>query len=580
MHLCVNCGSPSPGYVDKCPRCNSWLREPRDTLIGSILAEKYRIEEHLGAGGMCNVYRARHVLIGKQVAIKTLKSELAADPKIAERFKQEALAASRVRHPNAIDVTDYGVGKDNVPFIVMELVNGSTLGQAIRGEGPFTIERAADVLRQVCGALEVAHQVGVIHRDIKPDNILISEHEGRDWVEVTDFGVAKIQEDVNRRAPITGANFIIGTPRYMSPEQCEGHPVDARSDIYSLAVVVYEMLAGDVPFEGNSTRLLIAHSTEPPAPLRDKRPDISPEVEAVVMRALEKDPSLRPQSASDFYMEFASAAGLDQDAGTSDADAFSRVVVNIDERLDEEQSQGDYTDIPGVDDEATLVRVGKDRRSRPPRIAAVPEARSPRRAVGFLALAGILVLIGALALIVFVVSRDRTGAAPEAGAQDATKVSGLPDKSPENTEERADAPSQPNQAEHVDLEESRRQVEAAIYSWASALEDRNLRAHMDSYAPHLDIYYLKRGVNRVYVQADRAQALSKYSDLSFRFSNMNINMDRSGNRAVATFNKEWDFRGEKNSAGSVREMVWLERIGGKWRITGERDLKVHYVRNG
>jgi serine/threonine-protein kinase len=227
---------------------------------------------------MCNVYRARHVLIGKQVAIKSLKPELAADPKIAERFKQEALAASRVRHPNAIDVTDYGVDKNNVPFIVMELVNGSTLGQAIRGEGPFTVERAANILRQVCGALEVAHQVGVIHRDIKPDNILISEHEGQDWVEVTDFGVAKIQEDVNRRAPLTGANFIIGTPRYMSPEQCEGRPVDARSDIYSLAVVVYEMLTGDVPFDGNSTRLLIAHSTEPPAPLRDKRPDISPEV--------------------------------------------------------------------------------------------------------------------------------------------------------------------------------------------------------------------------------------------------------------------------------------------------------------
>ena len=172
MHLCVNCGSPAPGYVDKCPRCNSWLTERRDRLIGSVLADKYKIEEHLGSGGMCNVYRARHVLIGKQVAIKSLKPELAASPRIAERFKQEALAAGRVRHPNAIDVTDYGVDKENIPFIVMELVEGETLSEVLRRDGPLTIERAANILRQICGALDVAHDVGVIHRDIKPDNIL------------------------------------------------------------------------------------------------------------------------------------------------------------------------------------------------------------------------------------------------------------------------------------------------------------------------------------------------------------------------------------------------------------------------
>jgi tRNA A-37 threonylcarbamoyl transferase component Bud32 len=542
---------------------------------------------------MCNVYRARHVLIGKQVAIKSLKPELAADAKIAERFKQEALAASRVSHPNAIDVTDYGVDKENVPFIVMELVNGSTLGETIRNDGPFTIERAANILRQVCGALEVAHQVGVIHRDIKPDNILISEHEGQDWVEVTDFGVAKIQEDVNRRAPLTGANFIIGTPRYMSPEQCEGRPVDARSDIYSLAVVVYEMLTGDLPFEGNSTRLLIAHSTEPPAPLRDKRPDISPSVEAIVMKALEKDPARRPQSASEFYIDFARAAGLDQWQMSADGDSISRLVVPIDEGPGEQESPGDYIDpiAPsdpdplGIDDEATLVRAGRGGRVRPPRVAAAQEARTPRRIGVLPAIAGLLVLVGVLTLIAFLISRDPTGTAapasapvagPEADAQDTAEVSSLPEK----IEERASAPSQPQQAEPVDLEEARKEVEAAIYGWASALEDRNLRAHMDSYASHLDRYYLKRDVNRVYVQADRAQALSTYSDLSFRFSDMKIDLDRTGNRAVATFNKEWDFKGARNSAGSVREMVWLEKIGGRWRITGERDLKVHYLRNG
>jgi hypothetical protein len=378
----------------------------------------------------------------------------------------------------------------------------------------------------------------------------------------------------------------------MSPEQCEGRPVDARSDIYSLAVVVYEMLTGDLPFEGNSTRLLIAHSTEPPAPLRDKRPDISPSVEAIVMKALEKDPARRPQSASEFYIDFARAAGLDQWQMSADGDSISRLVVPIDEGPGEQESPGEYIDpiAPsdpdplGIDDEATLVRAGRGGRVRPPRVAAAQEARTPRRIGVLPAIAGLLVLVGVLTLIAFLISRDPTGTAapasapvagPEADAQDTAEVSSLPEK----IEARASAPSQPQQAEPVDLEEARKEVEAAIYGWASALEDRNLRAHMDSYASHLDRYYLKRDVNRVYVQADRAQALSTYSDLSFRFSDMKIDLDRTGNRAVATFNKEWDFKGARNSAGSVREMVWLEKIGGRWRITGERDLKVHYVNN-
>src|SRR5205085_1294768 len=142
------------------------------------------------------------------------------------------------------------------------------------GYGAMTVERVAGIVNQACAALEAAHTVGVIHRDIKPENIIISEYDGRDWVEVVDFGIAKIQEDVSRRAALTGANLIIGTPRYMSPEQAEEQPVDARSDIYSFGIVVYEMLAGTPPFAGASaTRLLIAHAVEPPPPLATQRPD-------------------------------------------------------------------------------------------------------------------------------------------------------------------------------------------------------------------------------------------------------------------------------------------------------------------
>jgi serine/threonine protein kinase len=332
-----------------------------DELIGKTLVDKYLIEEHLDSGGMCDVYRARHVGMDKPVAVKVLKAALAADPKIAERFEQEARAASRIHHPHAINVTDYGIDKDKTPFIVMELVKGETLGQTLRSAGAFTVERAANILRQACGALEAAHTVGVIHRDIKPDNILLAEYEGSDWVEVVDFGVAKILEDVSRRGSLTGANIIVGTPRYMSPEQCEEKPVDARSDIYSLGVVLYEMLSGEAPFEGDSsTRLLMAHAAEPPAPLRQKRHDLSPEIEAVVMRALEKDPALRPQSAGDFAREFEQAAGLGQSARAGlRGGAFSRISVPLG---DDELATPVHDEASAVEtDEATLVRP----RSRP-----------------------------------------------------------------------------------------------------------------------------------------------------------------------------------------------------------------------
>ncbi|HYP25772.1 MAG TPA: protein kinase [Blastocatellia bacterium] len=317
-----------------CPQCKAPVRYREHELVGTTLADKYDIEEHLGSGGMCDVYRARHKYMGKEVAVKVLRPELAAHSKITERFEQEAKAASRISHPNAINVTDYGVAANNTPYIVMEFVKGETLGELIRRTGPLPVRRCASLLRQICGALDAAHSVGVIHRDIKPDNIIIATFDGGDWVEVVDFGVAKILEDVNRNTILTGANIIVGTPRYMSPEQCEEVPVDARSDIYSLGVVLYEMLAGEAPFAGSSsTRLLMAHASEPPPPLRQKRPDLSPELEAVVMSALEKDPSRRPQSAGDFARRFEEALGLDRSAAAvvEREGAFSRIKVPIGE---------------------------------------------------------------------------------------------------------------------------------------------------------------------------------------------------------------------------------------------------------
>ena len=621
MKLCMSCGSPVAAFDESCPQCGAQLKPRTDNLIGAILADKYRIEALLGSGGMCDVYQASHLLIGKKVAVKVLKPELAADPKISQRFEQEALASSRVRHPHAIDVTDFGIDQSNRPFIVMELVEGKTIGELLRENGPFTLERTAGILRQVCGALEAAHSAGVIHRDVKSDNILIADYEDGDWVEVADFGVAKIQEDVNRRAALTGANFIIGTPRYMSPEQCEEKPVDARSDIYSLGVVVYEMLAGDAPFEGNSTRLLIAHSTEPPMPLSYKRPDIPPAVEAVVMRSLDKNPSRRPQSALEFAREFDEAAAFSQpqdEAGLSTS-ALSPITIPVSEAAHSYAADND------PDDEVTLVRRHERTEEASPDLPDTlpdldeanpydtnPEMRrsqsgslrynGTRRARGkgraAILYSAVLVLAFIAGLVAYLINKKQPAPAAPQTAQVATEPAApnasnppVPEDGVDSTpgpltgvtqpaEEAPPQPAEPAKLSKEELVAIQRQVATTLDGWATTMERRDLKSHLNYYAPKVDIYYLKRGVNRDYVRADRARALVVYDDLKFQFSNVNVRVvDNAGRRAIATFDKRWDFKGLRNSSGSVREIVWLERSGGKWRITGERDWKVHNLNN-
>src|SRR5829696_7654872 len=313
MKKCPKCGVEYPETTTLCPADGAALEKDGDSLIGTTLAGKYRIDERLNEGGMGTVYRGTHVLMDKTVAIKVLRPSLAADEKIVARFSREARAASRISHPNALSVTDFGEDENGIVFLVMEFLSGRTLKQVIRDDGPLPLLRVVEITRQVGDALRAAHQQNVVHRDLKSDNIMLVDTMAGDHAKVLDFGIAKINEpDGKRDAGLTAPNLVIGTPQYMSPEQCsqEGE-IDARSDIYSLGVILYEMLVGHVPFTADSpTMVMMKHLQEPVPSVLDERSDVPPTVARVIARAMAKLPSHRYQTIAELVEDLTIASGM------------------------------------------------------------------------------------------------------------------------------------------------------------------------------------------------------------------------------------------------------------------------------
>jgi serine/threonine protein kinase len=278
-----------------------------ERLIGVELDGRYRIEKQIGEGGMGVVFLARHMVIEKAVAIKVLRAEVASDEAVVKRFVQEARAASRIGHPNIIDVTDFGTTKDGLTYQVMEFLEGQTLAALLQQEVTLDLTRALAIVAQMARALGAAHDKGIIHRDLKPENVFLMSREGRDdFVKIVDFGIAKVQPtDANSAEPrLTRIGTVFGTPEYMSPEQASGrNDVDLRADIYALGVILYEMLCGRVPLRGDTTvRTLAMQMLDDPTPIREAYPEveITAEQESVIMAALAKKRSERYESMSDF----------------------------------------------------------------------------------------------------------------------------------------------------------------------------------------------------------------------------------------------------------------------------------------
>jgi len=290
-----------------------------DPLLGRVLSERYRILRKLGEGGMGVVYLAEHVVIEKKLALKVLFPDLTRRADLIQRFMQEAKSASRIGHENVIDITDFGQSPEGYVFIAMEYLSGQDLGQVLKAAGSLSWERAQPIVVQIVKALRAAHERGIIHRDMKPENIfIIPRDDGREFVKVLDFGIAKVMgldEDVPR---LTRTGMIFGTPEYMSPEQAQGQPVDHRVDIYAVGCIMFHILTGRVPFKADSFMgILSKHMMETPESPRALNPAIDPSIEAVILRAMEKDPARRFQSMRELLQALLPAATGDLSGAVS-----------------------------------------------------------------------------------------------------------------------------------------------------------------------------------------------------------------------------------------------------------------------
>lgn len=291
--------SPSDSSAETLIAGKDAVRSGAAALLGTVVDQKYKIEQFIGKGGMSSVYRARNLLLGQDIALKLLHPHLVSNPVTVRRFQQEARAAAALNHKNIVRLFDFGMTEDDAPFLAMEHLTGRTLSEILHDEGAIDSQRALNLFQQVADALKEAHAHGVIHRDLKPSNIVITmDRDGNDLVKLVDFGIAKIVlPDETEQSKLTQTGDVFGSPMYMSPEQCLGQKLDERTDIYSMGCLMYEAIARRAPFQGeNVLETINKQINEKPKDLKSIAPSISEGLNRVIMHCLEKDRGDRYQN--------------------------------------------------------------------------------------------------------------------------------------------------------------------------------------------------------------------------------------------------------------------------------------------
>lgn len=313
IRLCRQCGAQNTPEQTRCPQCGE--HQPSPILVypkGLLIREKYEIISVIGHGAMGTVYRGRHQILKRDVALKFIHPHLLQDTKQIERLRREAVAASAIDHPNALRVLDIDETEDGLPFLVTEFLEGRDLDKCIRAGEEFPPERIVNLLSQALEALAVAHEKGLVHRDLKPHNLfLIKDRDGKERIKLVDFGLAKLLEKGKEERDLTTQGTTLGTPFYMSPEQVRGEQLDPRSDLWAMGVILYQLLTGSLPFSGEnpmSTAMAVLKDELIPPSKRNKEKHIQKGLEALCLKALSRNREARPQSALAFREELLRAA--------------------------------------------------------------------------------------------------------------------------------------------------------------------------------------------------------------------------------------------------------------------------------
>lgn len=598
-----------------------------------IIDGKYRLERLIAHGGMGSVYRAFHQQLERNVAIKILRPEFLADHVIAERFNREARAAAKLKHPNIVSIYDFGFMLNGGAYLVMELIEGRSLREELRthsgGHGQMRPERAVAIMTQVCAGIETAHRQGIIHRDLKPDNVMIeATAEATERVLVLDFGIAKLKDRDQGQGVqgLTDENTIIGTPNYISPEQCTGQTIDARSDIYSLGVILYEMLTGRTPFaDQNTSAILLRHLQEPPTPPTRFREGLDRELEQVVLRALAKNPNHRFSSAAQFAEHLSAAVRSSRRAVEEFQEEFDEAdetharrpafiadeLTGVQQRPVYDARLAGFQPIPvfggspfdsanSLGNEPIENAAIADVEIRPPMLLIERQSRTKFNAVVGVA---VLALLSSIGYLLFSEWQAEADERPGSALLKSTGSDNLsPNSSPVNSVsgingarrpdgEWDEAKTLPTSYVKSDAktdtsssasgggssgESAEREVRSVYDQWVKSAVGGNWERHLSFYAERAD-YFRDRKLTRAQIRARKRRVFGALDSYSLKFTQSpQVRLRRTGGAQLADvkFDRQWLLRrNRKKIEGKAHGLITLRREARGWRIVSEKQIK-------